>query len=94
VQDRGECRSAGQVGIHIPFLSKTYDKVGVLQGFTSVPIYWDSLIPERATSVDRHHCCSNRRTYRVLSADPLTASLLERKQEEKICIYIIPERGA
>ncbi len=45
------------------------------------------------TSVERHHTAETAGRTVHSSADPLTASLLERKQVKNICIHNIPERG-
>ncbi len=41
--------------------------------------------------MERHHTAENAGRTVSLSADPLTASLLERKKVEKICVDNIPE---
>ena len=70
--------------------SRTQLQLGM--GRTYAPICQANHSLSRANQCEEAPHCTAGRIVQV--RDSLLASLLERKQEEKICVYNIPEGGA
>jgi hypothetical protein len=75
------------------FLSSNRADDRAVRGFAPVSICCDGLTTQKGYQRGQALRCRNRSTDRAQRVDPLTASLLERKQEEKICVHHIPEGG-